>query len=99
MKKAHLLIGILIGISTLVGVGYKLDHRWARPSMTDHEVLASSVRSMEMKNTQEQIWQIEDRYRGVEEYQWKPQDLDRYRRLQRYLKCLDEGKKDCQYHR
>ena len=98
MKAISLLVGILIGITTLVGVGYKLDCRWARPSMGDYEVLAQSIQGIKMDDTQKQIWAIEDRYRGVPEYQWKPEDLDRYRRLKRYLKCMEEGRKDCQLY-
>jgi hypothetical protein len=97
-KKISLLIGILIGITTLVGVGHKLDCRWAKPSMTDHEELVGDVEGMRKRNAVEAIWQIEDRYRGVPQHNWSPLDLDRYRRLQEYLRCLEQGRKDCQYY-
>jgi hypothetical protein len=98
MKKIHIIIGIVIGMSTIFGVGYKLDCRWAKPSMDDHEVLAADVRGINMKNTQQQIWDIEDRYRGKPATMWSREDIDRYRRLQEYMKCLKDGKKGCVYY-
>ena len=97
MNRVNVLIGILIGVVTLVGVGYKLDYRWSRPSMVDHEILAASVRGVEVKNALDQIGQIEDRYRGVPEHEWSGRDVDRYRRLKKRLSCLEQGRKDCPY--
>ncbi len=93
-----MLIGILIGVSTLIGVGYNLDHRWAKPSMVDHEKLAGNFRQYEMNNVQKELWVFEDRYRGVPEHNWNPRDLQRYRVLRIYLDCLRAGKKDCRLY-
>ena len=98
MKNVQITIAILVGCVALFGAGYKLDCRWAKPSIGDHEVLAGDVRGMKLRNVQEALWQIEDRYRGIPQHDWAPHDLDRYRRLQQFMKCLQEGKKDCQYY-
>ena len=97
-KTISLLIGILIGITTLAGVGYKLDCRWAKPSMADHEVVAGDVRGMEMRNVQKELWIFERQYRGVPEHQWHPSDLQQYKILQAYLQCMREGRKDCRLY-
>jgi hypothetical protein len=99
VKKISLLIGILIGIVSIVGVGHKLDCRWAKPSMTDLDVVAGDVRGMKIQNTVELIDQIERKHKGIPEYNWSEYDLDRYKRLKRYLECLESGKKDCGWYR
>ena len=97
-KTISLVVGILIGITTLAGVGWKLDCRWSRPSMEDHEILAGDMRAYEMRNVQKELWMYEDRYRGVPEQQWHPADLQRYRILKVYLQCLREGRKNCGFY-
>ncbi len=53
--------------------------------------LDEKIRSDQIYSVQQQIWQMDDRYRGIPEYEWAPHDLDRYRRLKLELQTLIRG--------
>ena len=98
MKRVQIAVAILVGLIAVFGASYKLDCRWAKPSMDDHQILAGDLRHYQITNIQKELWMFEDRYKGVPEYQWNPEDLQRYRMLRMYLQCLQEGRKNCGFY-
>lgn len=57
--------------------------------------LEQKIRGDKEYQVQCEVWKMEDRYRGVLEHEWKPEDLDRYRKQKKLLQCLHDGHKEC----
>lgn len=52
--------------------------------------LDQKIRYDRMDRIQERLWNYEDKYRGIPECDWAPQDLDEYRRLELELRKLEK---------
>lgn len=67
-KKVSLSLGIIIGIITLLAMGYKYDGRLAKAEDVNKSIQSISIRleqkiqSDRLSNIQQRIWQYEDRY-------------------------------------
>ena len=53
--------------------------------------LEQKIKSDKVWQIQQQIWQLEDRYKGVPHYEWDAFDLERYRRLKMELERTQRG--------
>lgn len=85
-KRLSLYIGILIGILTLITMGYKYDERLAKAEDVNKSIQKLSIRLEQkiqedrLSNIQERIWALEDRY-GTDKSKMPPDACDAYRRL------------------
>lgn len=64
IKKISTVIVIIIGLCTLVGMGYKYDQRLAKAEDVRQlsTRLEQKIQSDRLSNLQERIWSYEDRY-------------------------------------
>jgi len=58
--------------------------------------LDQKIRSDNVSNTQDKIWNLEKEFRGVPEHNWPQDDLFRYKREKAKLNCLEDGRDDCE---
>ena len=87
IQQISISIGVIIGLTTLVGLGFKVDARYAKMEKVVYieQRLEQKIAQDRTNYLQEQIWKIEDRYRNQ---QMPDEVLDRYRRLIKEL--MDE---------
>jgi len=101
-KRIATIISIVIGLCTLVGLGYKYDQRLAKAEDVNTSIQKLSIR-LEQKiqedrlgNIQERLWRVEDRY-GTDCSKMPVDACDTYRRLgeekKKILRLLDSMKK------
>ena len=78
MKKVSVIVGICVGIATLIGAYYTFDCTYSRASWTKKIELRLDKKILQdrLYYLQERIWKLEDRY-GRE----NACELDEYRRL------------------
>jgi len=50
--------------------------------------LNEKIRNDQIYDIRVQLWQLEDRHKGVAEHEWPPEDLDRHRNLRHKLEKL-----------
>lgn len=64
IKKLSTVIAVIIGLCTLVGLGYKYDQRLAKADdVRNLDIrLEQKIQSDRVANLQERIWAYEDRY-------------------------------------
>ncbi len=68
VNKISIIIGILIGATTLFGVGFKYDQRLAKAEDVNKSIQALSIRLDQkiledrLNNIQIRMWKLEDRY-------------------------------------
>ena len=64
LKRIVLIISIIIGFSTISGIVYSLDTRWAKTSKLNllEQRLDQKILNDRSYSLQERIWKIEDRY-------------------------------------
>ena len=85
-KRLSLYIGIVIGVLTLITMGYKYDERLAKAEDVNKSIQALSQRLEQkiqddrLSNIQQRIWNLEDRY-GTDKTKMPPAVCDTYRRL------------------
>ena len=90
IKRLSLILGLIIALSTILGLLWQLDSRWAKAA----DVAALSIRLEQkiaadrMDNIQQRIWKLEDRYGKEEKMQGEIKD--EYRSLKLELKKLEE---------
>ena len=91
MEKGNLLIGLVVGASTIIGTAFTIDSRYAKVNdMAEvNEYVQKVDKRLEIKilkdranAIQERMWKIEDRY--GEEVSKMPKDKrDQYRKLKK----------------
>ena len=64
IKRVSTIIAVIIGLCTLVGIGYKYDQRLAKAEDVRQlsTRLEQKIQSDRLSNLQERIWSYEDRY-------------------------------------
>lgn len=92
MKKLLTAIGILISLSTLAGILYGLDNRWAKNCdlTAVSQRLEEKIRNDRADRIQERVWKLEDRYQN------KPMEesvKEEYRQLKKELDNIKKGDK------
>ena len=103
MNKISTWIGLLIGLTTLVGAMFALDNRYAKTEdISDIESYVEQVdKRLEIKilkdranAVQERMWKIEERY-GMEVAEMSAEVRDQYRELKKeYDEIMEKIKKD-----
>ena len=58
--------------------------------------LDQKIRSDNVSNTQDKVWNLEKENRGKPECNWPTDDLYRYKKAKAKLKCLEDGRDDCE---
>ena len=58
--------------------------------------LDQKIRSDNVSNTQDRVWDLEKENRGRQECDWPVDDLYRYKKAKAKLKCLEDGRDDCE---
>lgn len=101
-KKVATIVGLIIGLCTIIGTVYKLDIRWHQATAlakVEQQVAGVNARleikicNDKLNNIQERMWKLKDRYgEDLDEF---PQDAkDEYRRLEKEKEELEKKIKE-----
>lgn len=90
LKKIALIIGVVISLSTVTGIIFKLDGRWAKADTVKMLSMRLDIKIIEdyRKAVQARIWQLDDRHPDPN---LMPISIkEEYRDLKQKLKDLDK---------
>lgn len=88
LKKIVVIVGIIISLSTITGVIFKLDSRWAKAGTVKMLSMRLDIKILEdrLGAIQERLWKLDDRYPP---YRAKPISVkEEYRDLKKKMEEL-----------
>ena len=90
LKNISVVLGLVIAISTIVGIVFNLDSRWAKAAEVKkiEYRLEQKIQQDRVESLQERLWKLEDRYVDITKM---PQEVkDEYRRLKSQKEELEK---------
>jgi archaellum component FlaC len=90
IKSVHIILGVIISISTLIGLIFNLDGRWAKADeLKKVEMrLEQKIQQDRVEALQERMWKLEDRYCETNKM---PQEVkDEYRKIKTEKELLEK---------
>lgn len=90
LKKIAIVIGVVISLSTVTGIMFKLDSRWAKAGTVRMLSMRLDIKILEdhRKAVQARIWQLDDRFPP---HKTKPLSVrEEYRKLKQKIEDLDK---------
>ena len=90
-------LGIIVLTFTLFAGSYGAIKVFATNDRVDLVQLRldQKIENDRLTNTRNEVWDFEKQYRGVQECDWNTNDLYRYKKQKAKLRCLEDGKEDC----